>query len=54
MIHTFLPVLHKIKDPVVVEIHSITLQPAVHSFLNCIIILVVLGSHMFFQGPKWW
>jgi len=48
----FLPALQNLKDASVVEVHSSSSQPALHSFLDCLISLVVVTSQVFFQGPK--
>jgi hypothetical protein len=51
-VNTFVPVLYKLKDPVVVENHSSTLQQAMHAFLDCISFLVLLAANAIFQGHK--
>ena len=51
MIHTFLPVLHELQNPAAVEVHSNTSQPAMHGYLDCLVVFIVLASHVIFQGP---
>lgn len=51
MIHTFLPELYGIENRAAVEIFSNTSQPSTHNFLDCIIVLIVLASHLFFHSP---
>jgi hypothetical protein len=47
-----MPALHKLKYTTAVQIYSSASQSATYSFLNCIIILVVLVSPMTFQDPE--
>ena len=48
MIHTFPPALHELKNPTAVEVHSNT----THGYLDCLIIFIVLASHVVFQGVE--
>jgi len=52
MIHTFLPVLHKLKDPAILEICFSTLQLAMHSCVDYVIILIDLACQIIFQDPR--
>jgi len=52
MIHTILPSLCDPEDPIVVETCSGILQPTMHGFLDCILILIVLNLHMIYQDLK--
>jgi hypothetical protein len=52
MNHAFLQELHKLEDPTAIEIHSSTSQPATNSFLDYVIIIIVLVSHVIFQDPE--
>ena len=51
-IHAFLPVLHELKNPAVVEIRSNSLQPATHVCLDDVIVFIVLASQELLQGPE--
>jgi hypothetical protein len=53
IIHAFIAALHKPKDSAAVEVCFHTSQPATHSFLDCIIILILLACHAIFQDPKY-
>jgi hypothetical protein len=61
IVHASLPVLHKLKDHAVVDTCSCTLHVAAYSFLDCVIVLVVLacdisGPQIGLRGPSvdWW
>jgi hypothetical protein len=51
-IYTFLPALQNVKNASAVEVRSISLQPASHGFLDCLVSLVVLTPQVIFQGPE--
>jgi hypothetical protein len=52
LIYAFLLVLQNLKDASVTEVHSSSLQPALNSFLDCLISLVEVTTQVIFQGPK--
>jgi len=53
MIHTFLLALHEHEDSTAVEVCSSASQPAVHGFLDYVIILIVLACHLFFEDVEY-
>jgi hypothetical protein len=51
-IYASLPVLQNLTDASAAEVRSRSLQPASHGFLDCLVSLVVVTSHVSFQGPE--
>jgi hypothetical protein len=51
-IYAFLPALQNLKDASAIEDRSSSSQPASHGFLDCLVSLVVVTSHVIFQGPE--
>jgi len=52
LIYAFLPALQNLKDASAVEVCSSPLQPASHSFLDCLVSLIEVTSQVIFQGPE--
>jgi len=53
-IYAFLPALLNLNDASAVEVRSSYLQPALHSFLECLLSVVVVTCQVIFKGPNKW